>query len=273
MKNNPGNNALALSFIAVLLICVTSFSGLFLPEFYEAESSEWQLQCKGQDFINLFVIIPVFVVVSLLSLDQKPYGPLLWAGCLLYFVYTYLIYCFDIHFNAFFIGYCIILALCFYLLLYFFYLYRGADEWYGDASLVSKVTGIYFLILPVVFCALWLSEIIPATIHFTVPESVSTSGLFTNPVHVIDLSILLPGIFITGIMLLQRKSLAFMLAPVLLMFFILMDTTIACLALFMVWKGIVAGYLVVYLMAGMASFSLVLLILNLSVKRRSNPFK
>jgi hypothetical protein len=267
IQDKHRNSVLALSVITAILICATSFVGLFMPDFYEAESREWQIQCKAQDFINLAIIVPSFLTVSLLLFANKPYAPVMWAGCLLYMVYTFLIYCFDIHFNTFFILYCIILGLSVYLLFHFFYSYRNRQA-LNDLKLpVVKVTAIYFLILPVLFCAFWLYEIIPASLHFTLPASVEESGLFTNPVHVLDLSFLLPGIFIAGIMLLQKKRLAFTLAPVFLTFFVLMDLTIICLTLVMVWRGMLDTYLLVLMMSALALFSLLLLRANLKASK------
>lgn len=267
IQDKHRNSVLALSLITVILIGMTSFVGLFMPDFYEAESREWQIQCKAQDFINLVIIAPSFLTISLLLFVNKPYAPVLWAGCLLYMVYTYLIYCFDIHFNTFFILYCIILSLSVYLLFYFFYSYRNRQALNTLKLLLVRVTAIYFLILPVLFYAFWLSEIIPAALHFTLPASVEESGLFTNPVHVLDLSFLLPGIFITGVMLLQKKRLAFTLAPVFLTFFVLMDVTIICLTLVMVWKGMPGTYFLVFMMSVLALFSLLLLRANIRASK------
>jgi hypothetical protein len=267
VKDKHRNSILALSVITTILICLTSFVGLFMPDFYEAESREWQIQCRTQDFINLVIVIPSFLTISLLSFDKRPYAPLLWAGCLLYMVYTYLIYCFDIHFNTFFILYCIILSISVYLLFHFFYSYRSRHALNAVKSPVVKVTAIYFLILPVLFYVFWLSEIIPATLNFTLPASVGESGLFTNPVHVLDLSFLLPGIFITGIMLLQKKRLAFTLAPIFLTFFIFMYMTIMFLTLVMVLRGILADYSLVFMMIAFALFSLLLLRANLRASK------
>jgi hypothetical protein len=264
MRDKHRKIILVLSLITAMLICLTSFVGLFLPEFYEAESTEWQIQCKAQDFINLVVIMPPFILMTFLSFSGKGFASLIRAGCLLYMIYTYLIYCFDIHFNLFFITYCIILGLSFYLLLHFFYSYRHVSN--SPKWPVVKLTAIYFLILPVVFCVFWLSEIIPAAINFTQPASVGEPGLFTNPVHVLDLSFLLPGVFMTGVMLLQKKRLAFMLTPVFLTFFILMDATIVILTLLMVWRGAITSYAVIWLMTALAVFSLSLLIYNLRPK-------
>lgn len=267
MKDKYRTIVLLLSFIIAALIFLTSFVGLFLPGFYEIETEEWQAQCRSQDFINLVIIVPSFLITSLFSFYKKLYAHLVWAGCLLYIVYTYLIYCFDIHFNIFFILYCVVLSLSVYLLFYFFYSYKTRHITSTVSSKIVKTTAIYFLILPVAFYIFWLSEIIPATINFTLPASVGKSGLFTNPVHVLDLSFLLPGIFITGIMLLQKKRLAFALTSVLLTFFILMDITIMALTLFMIWRGMITNYGIVCMMASLAAFSFVLLLYHLRTKQ------
>lgn len=267
MKDKHRAIVLVLSIITALLICLTSFTGLFLPEFYEAETREWQIQSKAQDFINLALIIPSFILASLLLFTGKRYAPFIWAGCLLYIVYTFLIYCFDIHFNIFFVPYCIILGLSVYLLFHFFYSYGhvlNSPKWR-----IVRVTAIYFFILPVLFYVFWLSEIIPAAVNFVLPASVGESGLFTNPVHVLDLSFLLPGVFITGIMLLQKKRLAYSLAPVFLTFFIFMDLTIVALTLLMIWRGIIESYAIVWIMISLAVFSLGLLIITLRAKKVS----
>jgi hypothetical protein len=79
----------------------------------------------------------------------------------------------------------------------------------------------------VLFFLLWLADIIPAILQSTTPPSLVTAGLVTNPVHVLDLAIFLPGVFIVGLLLRRQHPLGLLLAPVLLVFFVLMDITIA----------------------------------------------
>jgi hypothetical protein len=95
----------------------------------------------------------------------------------------------------------------------------------------TQVIGGYFVLVAALFYSLWLSEILPALAGGFTPGTLKKAGLFTNPVHVIDLSFFLPGIFITGLMLLRHRPIALKLTPVLLVFFILMDITIAVIAL------------------------------------------
>jgi hypothetical protein len=64
------------------------------------------------------------------------------------------------------------------------------------------------------FYFMWLSEIIPALAGGYTPQSILDNGLPTNPVHVLDLSVMLPGLILTGILLLKGKPLGFVITPV-----------------------------------------------------------
>ncbi len=73
----------------------------------------------------------------------------------------------------------------------------------------------------------WLREIVPALLSGGTPKSISELDLPTNPVHVLDLSLLVPAVFVTALMLLRRRPLGFTLAPVLLVFLVLITLAVA----------------------------------------------
>ena len=87
----------------------------------------------------------------------------------------------------------------------------------------------------------------------------------TNPVHVIDLAIFLPGLFLTGLMLLKDKRLAFSTAPLLLVFCTLMNITIAALSIGMKKAGLETFDLLAWVMGGLAFLSFSLLAAHLQV--------
>lgn len=247
-----------LSVLLSALIVISSCVGLFIPDFYSKETLNWQAQSLGQDAINLFLIAPFLFITSWLAYrNSNRTAGLLRGGIILYIVYTFTIYSFDVHFNSLFIVYCFILGLSFYSFLYF--LFTQGTELVSDRfrhKNVIEITAFYMLIVPCVFYSFWFSEIIPAIISGTAPKSLIEAGLFTNPIHVIDLSVFLPALFITGIMMLQQKPLGLVLAPVMLVFFVLMDITIGALMIVMNAKGIEANFLVTAMTSVLALFSL-----------------
>lgn len=248
-----------LSLPLAALIIAASICGLFTPGFYAAESLDWQAQSVGQDAIDLFLVSPVLIVSSILSRKNKITFQL-WGGVNFYLIYTYVIYSFDIHFNNLFIVYCFILGLSFYSFMYF--LFSRINEPIAKEICTKKIVKIiaaYFFIISCLFYFFWLSELVPAIIHHKTPKSLIEVGLFTNPVQVIDLSIVLPGFFLTGLFLIRERPLGLILVPCMLMFCILMDITIAWLTLMEKIKGFVTNYSITIIMGVLALLSIVLL--------------
>lgn len=258
METNKDGPILIFSFIICVLMIVSSFFGLFMPGFYDQETLNWRIQSKGQDTINLVLIAPILIFTALVGFSKGFYGTLMWAGAILYIIYTYLIYCFSIHFNMFFIDYCLILGLSFYGMIYFL-VKNGRLTRNVQSIKIDNLIGIYFLLISVIFYVLWLSEIIPSIRNETTPQSIVDAGLFTNPVHVLDLSVVLPGIFITGIAVLRKNRIGLLIAPILLMFFFLMDLTIGWLILVIKLEGGRGNPVVSGIMGLLAIVSLLLL--------------
>ncbi|HEY6978647.1 MAG TPA: hypothetical protein VH396_20260, partial [Chitinophagaceae bacterium] len=160
--------------------------------------------------------------------------------------------------------YCIILGLSFYSFLYFLFLQsRTLNKNENCRKTVTRITAIYFLIISCIFYFLWLAEIIPAIITHAMPHSLVETGLTTNPVQVLDLSVFLPAIFITGVLLLKKKPLGLLLAPVILVFLILMDITIGGLVIAINMNSIETNYAITIIMSVLALFSVALLYLFL----------
>lgn len=255
----PGKNVLKVSIPLILLIVGVSMVGLLYPEIYRAATPGWLTQSVGQDAVDLFLIVPVLIIGSLYSLTSNRIAVYLWLGTLLYIVYTFLIYCFTVKFNPLFIPYCLILGISFFSVVWFFS--GNKNQFYTSTSNKRLgTTGIYFMAIAVLFYLLWLAEIIPATVNDEIPGSITEAGLFTNPVHVIDLSFFLPATFIVGILAWRKNVLATLLTPVFLTFFILMDLTIAALSVIMNVRGVGGSITIAVVMVALAVFSLILLV-------------
>lgn len=85
-----------------------------------------------------------------------------------------------------------------------------------------RITATVLLLIAFVFAAKWLREIIPALHSGLVPNSVTDAGLLTSPIQVLDLSVVLPGFVITGIVLARRRPVGIVLAPILMVLSILL---------------------------------------------------
>jgi hypothetical protein len=249
------------SFILAALVIYVSSVGLFTSGFYAAETVNWQAQSVGQDMVDLFLISPCLLLSAVFVYRNNRSAFMIWGGTVLYLTYTFALYCFDVHFNKLFVLYCLCFGLAFYSTLYFLFTqYRWSLDRHFERNAVTRMMAIYLVGIAVLFYFLWLSEIIPSTMQNTIPMSVVETGLFTNGVHVLDLAIILPAIGMTGVLIWKGLSLGFILAPMFLSFFVLMDITIGTLAYVMYRKGIEDNFDLTMIMGVLTILSLGLLV-------------
>ncbi len=251
----------ALSWVLTILILLTSLRGYMIPGFYDKETLQWFIQCYSQDIANLFVA-PFLLLTSLFAFRGNRSAHLLWGGALFYLIYTFLIYCFSVHFNLLFFFYCLNLGLSVFCFLGFLYtLTRKQVDYDPGGSKVFLISGIYLVVIGVVFYVLWLSSVLPAVMNDYVPADLKDMGITTNPVHVIDLSVCLPGLILTGILLLCRHFMGIWIAPVMLVFCILMEFTIALLNEVTNMQGIWTSDILTWIMGSIAVFTTGMLVI------------
>ena len=235
--------ALWVSLPLALLVAITACAGLWWPPTYARDSALWAAEGRGGDAVNLVVIVPVLLAGAGWAQRGSISARLVWMGTLVFLLYNFVIYAVAVHFNALFLAYCGILGGSFYALVGSFPSLSPADVAgaFGRRAPVRTMAAVLGLI-GLVFAALWLREIVPALISGQTPKSITDAGLFTNPVHILDLSFVLPGLIVTAIQLLRRKAMAFVAAPVLMVFCILMTVAIAGMMGAMRLTGFAADY-------------------------------
>jgi len=235
-KNDP--IILLLSVPLTILTAIVSYSGIFIESTYARENMLYAAQGIGQDIVNLFIVVPILLIAAIFAWRKSKLGFLIWSGAIFYLAYSYTIYSFGLHFNNLFIAYCLILGLSFYSLIYFVIisLNENVSEWFTK-GFSTKSTGIFLIVIATLFYFIWLSEIIPAILINATPKSIIESGLLINPVHVLDIAICLPALIITGMALIKKKSIGFLLAPTMMIFCIFMSIAIEAMVFVMKTKG------------------------------------
>lgn len=224
MKRDTGVAAFFLCLPLAVLVVLSASFGIFSPDIYIRETDNWKIQSTAQDLFNLTVIAPLLLISSALSFFKKKTGIFIIAGTLLFLIYSFIIYCFSVHFNQLFLVYCSILGLSVYI---FAFLMSSlspklVSDWF-DEKIPAKITGRFLIFVALLFSFLWLREIIPATLQNKIPQSIEIAGLLTNPVQVLDLSIFLPAFIFVAYYLLRKNNIAVMLTPIILIFFAFMS--------------------------------------------------
>src|SRR5436305_5439494 len=224
--------ALWLSVIDALLVLLASASGIFLKNIYARETPSWAVQGIGQDIVNLVAALALLIAAYLVNKGSVK-AFLVWSGVLLYLIYAYVIYAFDVHFNRLFLVYVAILGLSFYALIgSVIHLHLDQFQTSFAANTKARAVSVFLLVLGILFYLLWFSEEIPALLTGQIPPSVTTANVPSNPVHVLDLGLYLPAMIITAVLLWRRKLVGYLLVGPLLVFSILTGTAI--LAIFLV---------------------------------------
>jgi hypothetical protein len=226
-----------LSVLIAFLVTITSLLGIFFKKTYSRETEAWAVQAIGQDCANLIVVI--ILLISTYHVAKKSLKAyLLWLGTFIYIIYAFSIYAFFIHFNFLFLAYVLIFGLSFY---------TPVGGLIGtDISNYSKIflsntkaksVSVLLMAIGILFVLLWLSEIIPNILSDKIPDSLIKTGLWVNPVHVLDLAFLLPAMIITSVLLWRKKMLGFLLAVPLLVFSVTMGIGIIILFVISSKKG------------------------------------
>jgi hypothetical protein len=262
-----------LSILLTISLAIVSFCGAFLPVTYEREVPSLATQGIGQDLVDLFLVVPLLVILLIFVRKQNRAAMLLFSGTLFYILYSFIIYSLGIHFNYLFLLYCATLGLSTYLFIIMFHELMEMDvgSWFEEGVPV-RLTGIYLIIVAILFYLLWLKEIVPAVIHNQIPDSVSDYNLLVNPVHVIDLAFALPGLILSAILLMKRKSLGYILSLTGLVFIIILAIALAAMVIMLKIKGIsdessIAGVFII--LALLSSVILFLFLRKLKGSKRS----
>ncbi len=225
------------TWLLAALLAVVSLCGLVVPATYARETAALAIQGLGQDAFDLIVVLPA-LLSSLVGLRRRSrLAAHLWGALVLYLIYTFVIYAFSLYFNYAFLAYCAILGLAFYGALTFFAHGLGEVQARYGARPRVRLLAWFLIVIALLFGLLWLKEIVAALASGRLPASVEEQGLKTNAVHVLDLAFLLPGMVVTAVALLRRRTIGFVFGPVLALFVAIMALSLVALALAMQWKG------------------------------------
>jgi hypothetical protein len=228
-----------LSGVMAIALGIVSYYGAFIPSTYERDAPSMAIQGMGQDIFDLFFVVPLLLISMFFMLKNKQVALFVFSGTIFYILYSFFIYSFGVHFNNLFLLYCLILGAS----LYTFILVinelnkMNVHKWFNNSVPVG-IIGIYFILIAFMFYLLWLKDIISAIVNDTIPKNVSDYKLLVNPVHVLDIAFVLPGLLITAILLIRKQQLGFIFTPIFLIFIILLAMALIAMVIMLKIKGI-----------------------------------
>jgi hypothetical protein len=226
-----------LSVVLGPVVAVAAGAGLFVPGVYR-DAPTWVAQARGQDLVTLLVGVPLLVLGLIGARRGSMRAYLVWLGTVGYIAYAYATYAFAAHFNSLFLVYVAAFGLAIYTLVLGLIAADAASVARAfDRSTPTRLVGVSLAAMGGLTALLWLSQDIPAVVSGRVPSDVAEAGLLTNPVHVLDLGLVLPAAVLTGILLVQRRQWGFVLGAYFLVKFATLGLAIMSMTLFLRAEG------------------------------------
>lgn len=208
---------------------------------YKHMSSDVAIQGISQDYVTLFVGIPLLLISFLWARKNSIRGKYIFAGTSGYFFVSYLFYMCMGMFNAFFLFYVTLTSLSFFsLILALFSLNNDNLKLYFNHKIPNQILGVFLIFNSIAIALMWLSVILPPLINGTI-YPLALDHYTTLIVQGLDLSILLPISFLAGIFLLRENSLGFLMAPVYIVFLSILMTALTAKVIGMGLTGVEAG--------------------------------
>lgn len=196
-------------------------------------SAEVAIQGIAQDYVTLFLGIPLLLLSFLISLKGSMRWRFIFLGTLGYFLVTYLFYLVMAMYNQYFLIYAALMGASFFALMItsFSFNLPTLPSIFHEAT-PTKFTGGFLIVNSISIALLWLSIVLPPLLDGSIyPKAVE--HYTTLIVQGIDLGLLLPLAFIAGYLAIRKKPLGFLLAPSYLVFLSLLMTALIAKIIYM----------------------------------------
>ncbi len=204
---------------------------------YRLESVSTAAQAIAQDYVTLFLGLPLLVVSLWQYLRDGLRGKLLLAGTLGYFLYTYISMTFAANYNSLFLLYVWLSTLSLFA---FIFTIQEIDlkqlPFAFSSRLPRRGIAILMFCMALFVSMLHLSRIIPTLLSGTVPEVLE--HYTTYIIAALDLGLIAPTTILAGILLLRRQPWGYLLAAVLVIKGVTLATAVTAMMINQALAGV-----------------------------------
>jgi hypothetical protein len=194
-------------------------------------------QEKSQDVVTLFMGIPLLLLSLILYRRGSLRGHLLLAGTLGYFLYTYASMAFYIAYNNLFLVYVALFsASLFAFVLSLTSIDMQALPSHFSSGLPCRGMAVFLFAVGLFLLVMWLGLIVRPLVQGQAPQALESTT--TLVIQVLDLGIIMPVAFLSGILLLRRAPLGYLLASTVLIKFFTMGTAVSAMVVGQLLAGV-----------------------------------
>ena len=193
---------------------------------------------RGTDVITLFVSVPLLLVSYWFHRRGSMRASIFLIGMLTYFLYIGVTYTFSAIFNSMFLFYVALFAASLFATIFALTTFdTEALAARLNAGVPQRGMAIFMIVAGLGTLMLWLSELIGPLLNGTAPANLGPyTSMFT---HGFDSAVITPATVLTGIYLLRKKSLGYLLVAPLLILCTLIGVVVIAQTLSQAMEGII----------------------------------
>ncbi|MDD2534820.1 MAG: hypothetical protein PHC86_09015 [Eubacteriales bacterium] len=216
MEKGLNRMLMLMSVLIAILAAGVSLGGLFIKGLYHDNPlviAAWQ----GNDIVTLYLMVPL-MLIALAFLKKSPnLARLFWIGSLWYMIYNYLFYLFGAAFNNFFLLYIAIFTLSVYTMI-FALINTNANAISQSFSAQTPVRWIsgFMIFFAVLIGTLWIMMALSFVFTGVIPQSIVQTDHPTGVVFATDLSLLIPALLFSAILLWKKAPWGYVLSAIVL---------------------------------------------------------
>jgi len=207
---------------------------------YKDDSISVMSQGKASDFVTLVIGVPLLLISLYFANKNSIKGRLLLTGTIGYFLYTYMSYTFLWMYNKLFLVYVILMsASLFAFILSMLSFDINKLTLHFNKKLPVKFLGGFQIFLAIALGMLWLGKIIPSVLSGLVP--VGLEHYTTLVIQGMDLGVIVPVGILSGILLIKRNPVGYLLSSVFIIKGITMLTCLSAMIINQALNGVEMG--------------------------------
>lgn len=194
---------------------------------------------RAADAVTLVLAIPLLVISTQLYQHGSLKGGLLLTGVLAYFLYNYGSMAVAVAYNSLFLAYVAIFsASLFGFVLTLTSFDVQALHSHFSASLPRRGIGMFLIVSGGILALVWLVlSVVPALLQNRAPLEVASYTTFIT--GVVDIGIVAPALIMTGVLLLRRAPMGYLLATMMLVFTVTLGTNLLVAGIAQLLVGVV----------------------------------
>lgn len=205
---------------------------------YQHMSADVAIQGIAQDYVTLFIAIPLLIAALVLFRKGSGRGQLLLSGVLGYLLVTYLFYTAMGMYNYLFLAYVALMGLSFFA--FFLTLWSiglaSIQQYFSDKAPIRFV-GWFLVINCILIALMWLNVVVPPLLDGSVYPN-ELQHYTTLIVQGFDLGLLLPIGFVVGTLMIYRKTSGLLFGTPYVVFLALLMTSLTGKIIAMGWYGV-----------------------------------